>query len=63
MFPRAPHDDQVDATSQALAHKGRSWGWDDNSLKGLNMFYGAFFLKIDIASGDEVEGCSQSARP
>jgi predicted phage terminase large subunit-like protein len=43
-FPHAPHDDQVDSTSQALAFEGRSWGWDDNSLKGLAGFVDGLYF-------------------
>ena len=33
-FPNAPHDDQVDALTQALAHK-RTFLWNDAALRGL----------------------------
>jgi len=37
-YPDAPHDDQVDSTSQALAYKGRPFPWDDKALAGLSKF-------------------------
>jgi predicted phage terminase large subunit-like protein len=45
MFPRALHDDQVDSTSQALAHEGRVFGYDDNYLKNMNnLIEGLYFM-------------------
>ena len=40
-FPASRNDDQVDSTSQALAHKIKRSGFDEKSLEGLNNFYGA----------------------
>ena len=44
-FPNAPHDDQVDSISQALAHTGgRSYKWDDKALEGLARFVDALYF-------------------
>jgi len=40
-FPASRNDDQVDSTSQTLAHKIKRSGFDEKSLEGLNNFYGA----------------------
>jgi predicted phage terminase large subunit-like protein len=40
-FPNAPHDDQVDSISQALAHQLSGYGWDEKSLRGLERFTAA----------------------
>jgi predicted phage terminase large subunit-like protein len=40
-FPGSPHDDQVDALAQALAHEITTYGWTDKSLEGLGRFYEA----------------------
>ena len=41
-FPDAPHNDLVDSTSQALAHKGRAFPWDEKALAGLSKFVWGF---------------------
>jgi predicted phage terminase large subunit-like protein len=41
-FPEAPHDDQVDSASQALANKGRAFPWDEKALAGLSKFVWGF---------------------
>ena len=46
MFPRAPHDDLADATSQALAHKGRAFGYSDDFLKNLSKFTEALYFSF-----------------
>ena len=43
-FPNAPHDDQVDALSQALAHaKGQSSKWNDTATKNFGNFVAGLY--------------------
>ena len=43
-FPNGLHDDQVDALTQALAHKPPTFLWNDAALKGLQNFTNGLWL-------------------